>query len=58
MKLVEYLQLINELSKKDLIDLECITATGKTIGENVKDKKVLNYDVIKHVERHIAKQVA
>ena len=42
---------INELSKKDLIDLECITATGKTIGENVKDKKVLNYDVIKHVER-------
>ena len=42
---------INELSKKDLIDLECITATGKTIGENVKDKKVLNYDVIKHVEK-------
>ena len=42
---------INELSKKDLIDLECITATGKTIGENVKDKKVLNYDVIRHVEK-------
>lgn len=42
---------INELSKKDLIDLECITATGKTIGENVKDKKVLNYDFIKHVEK-------
>ena len=46
---------INELSKKDLIDLECITATGKTIGENVKDKKVLNYDVIKHVERPYSK---
>ena len=41
--------------KKDLIDLECITATGKTIGENVKDKKVLNYDVIKHVERPYSK---
>ena len=38
-----------------LIDLECITATGKTIGENVKDKKVLNYDVIKHVERPYSK---
>ena len=46
---------INELSKKDLIDLECITATGKTIGENVKDKKVLNYDVIKHVEKPYSK---
>lgn len=46
---------INELSKKDLIDLECITATGKTIGENVKDKKVLNYDVINHVERPYSK---
>ena len=46
---------INELSKKDLIDLVCITATGKTIGENVKDKKVLNYDVIKHVERPYSK---
>ncbi len=46
---------INELSKKDLIDLECITATGKTIGENVKDKKVLNYDVIKYVERPYSK---
>ena len=46
---------INELSKKDLIDLECITATGKTIGENVKDKKVLNYDVITHVERPYSK---
>ena len=48
-------EVINELSKKDLIDLECITATGKTIGENVKDKKVLNYDVIKHVERPYSK---
>ena len=46
---------INELSKKDLIDLECITATGKTIGENVKDKKVLNYDVIKYVEKPYSK---
>ena len=36
-------------------DLECITATGNTIGENIKDKKVLNYDVIKHVEKPYSK---
>ena len=41
---------ISELSKKDLIDLSCITATGKTIGENVKGKEVLNYDVIKSID--------
>ncbi|MCQ2969029.1 MAG: dihydroxy-acid dehydratase [Clostridium sp.] len=41
---------INELSKKDLIDLSCITVNGKTIGENTKNKKVLNYDVIKPIE--------
>lgn len=41
---------INELSKKDLINLECVTATGETIGENIKDSKVLDYSVIKHIE--------
>lgn len=41
---------INELSKNDLINLECVTATGETIGENIKDSKVLDYSVIKHIE--------
>lgn len=41
---------INELSKKDLINLDCVTATGQTIGENTKDSKVLDYSVIKHIE--------
>ena len=41
---------INELSKKNLINLDCITATGKTIGENVKGKEVLNHDVIKSID--------
>lgn len=41
---------INELSKKDLINLDCVTATGKTVGENVKDSKVLDYSVVKHIE--------
>ncbi|MBD5158841.1 MAG: dihydroxy-acid dehydratase [Ruminococcus sp.] len=26
---------LNELSKKDLINLDCITVTGKTVGENI-----------------------
>ena len=43
--------LLAELNKKNLIDLECITATGKTVGENIKDKKVLDYDVIKPIEK-------
>lgn len=41
---------MNELSKKDLINLDCITATGKTVGENIKNSKVLDYSVIKHIE--------
>ena len=28
---------LNELSKKDLINLDCMTATGKTVGENIKN---------------------
>lgn len=41
---------MNELSKKDLINLECITATGKTVKENIENTKVLDYSVIKHIE--------
>ena len=28
---------LNELSKKDLINLDCMTVTGKTVGENIKN---------------------
>ena len=41
---------LNELSKKNLINLDCITVTGKTVGENIKDAKVLDYSIIKHIE--------
>lgn len=41
---------INELSKKNLINLDCVTATSGTIGENTKDSRVLDYSVIKHIE--------
>lgn len=42
---------MNELSKKGLIEEECITVTGKTQGENIKEVKVKNYDVIKNIEK-------
>ena len=41
---------INELTKKDLINLECITATGKTVEENIRGAKVLDNSVIRDIE--------
>lgn len=39
-----------ELSKKNLLNLDCITATGKTQGENIKGKFVKNYDVVRPID--------
>ena len=41
---------MSELNKKNLLNLNCITATGKTVGENIENAKVLDYTVIKHIE--------
>ncbi len=41
---------MNELSKKNLIHTECITVTGRTVGENIKDCVNLNHDVIRPIE--------
>lgn len=41
---------MNELSKKDLIKLDMITVTGKTVGENIQGHPVLDYDVIRPVD--------
>lgn len=41
---------MKELSMKGLIQLDLITVTGKTIGENIKDAKVLDYEVIRSVD--------
>lgn len=41
---------MSELNKKNLLNLNCITATGKTAGENIENAKVLDYSVIKHIE--------
>lgn len=41
---------MNELSKKGLLNTNLITATGKTVGENIKDCRNLNPDVIRPIE--------
>ena len=42
--------IMNELSKKNLINLDCLTVTGKTVGENIKDAENLDRNVIRPVE--------
>lgn len=41
---------MKELSKKDLLNLGCITVSGETQGENIKNIKVKDYKVIKSIE--------
>ena len=41
---------MKELSKKNLIHADLITVTGKTIGENIKNAKVLDYNVIRSID--------
>lgn len=41
---------MKELSKKDLLDLDCVTATSKTHKENLEGVEVLDYNVIKSID--------
>ena len=41
---------MNELTKKDLLHLECMTVTGKTVGENIAGCVNCNPNVIRPVE--------
>lgn len=41
---------MNELSKKDLLYEDQITVTGKTVGENIKDVRNLNPEVIRPID--------
>ena len=41
---------MNELNKKGLLHTECMTVTGKTVGENIKDCVNLNPDVIRPID--------
>lgn len=46
---------INELSKKDLIHLDAITATGKTQGENTKNTTIKDYNIVMPIEKPYSK---
>ena len=41
---------MNELSKKNLLNLDLMTVTGKTVGENIKDVHNTNPEVIRPIE--------
>ena len=41
---------MNELSKKNLLNLDCMTVTGKTVGENIAGCVNLNHSVIRPIE--------
>ncbi len=41
---------MNELSKKNLLKLDCMTVTGKTVGENIKCAYNRNEEIIRPIE--------
>lgn len=41
---------MNELNKKNLLNIDCMTVTGKTVGENIKNCINLNHEVIRPIE--------
>jgi dihydroxy-acid dehydratase len=41
---------MKELSKKNLLHLDLITATGKTVGENISSAEVIDRDVIRSID--------
>ncbi|WP_422446371.1 dihydroxy-acid dehydratase [Thermoanaerobacterium sp. DL9XJH110] len=43
--------LMKELARKNLLHLDLITVTGRTVGENIENASVKNPDVIRPIER-------
>ncbi|ACL74689.1 dihydroxy-acid dehydratase [Ruminiclostridium cellulolyticum] len=41
---------MSELAKKDLLHLDLVTATGKTIRENIQNAKVKDYEIVKSID--------
>ena len=46
---------MNELSKLGLLNLDCMTVTGKTVGENIKDCVNKNPEIIRPVDNPYSK---
>lgn len=47
---------MNEVSKLGVLHLDCLTVTGKTVGENIAGAKILDHEIIHTVEDPIAKE--
>ncbi len=47
---------MNELSKKNLLNLDCMTVTGHTVGENIKDVKNRDTEVIRPIDDPFMKE--
>ncbi|MDO4617406.1 MAG: dihydroxy-acid dehydratase [Lachnospiraceae bacterium] len=41
---------MNELTKLDLLNLDCMTATGKTVGENIANVTIKDHNVIRSID--------
>ena len=41
---------MKELTKKNLLNLDCMTVTGKTVGENIADSVNRNPEVIRPID--------
>ena len=39
-----------ELAKQNLLDLDCLTVTGKTVGENIQGAQNLNHNAIRPID--------
>ena len=46
---------MSEIAKLGLLNLDCMTVTGKTVGENIKNVQNLNPEVIRPVENPYSK---
>ncbi|MDO4535539.1 MAG: dihydroxy-acid dehydratase [Clostridium perfringens] len=47
--------LLNELLKIDILNKNCLTVTGRTIGENISNHTIKNTDVIRTIESSYSK---
>ncbi len=47
---------MSELNKADLIHTDCLTVSGKTVGEQLEGCSVKDYSVIHHIEEPYSKQ--
>ncbi|MCX7875946.1 MAG: dihydroxy-acid dehydratase [Melioribacteraceae bacterium] len=48
--------ILNELTKLDLINKSSLTVTGKTLGENIENASIKDYEIIRPVENPYSKK--